>query len=326
MNIVERLYPGYQWAEPLRKGEELTVEQLDSELHITGLLPGYLDQNHPSDLIRQYELGAKYRAVGKLRTSEESPDIRFANAETDEKLIAFVQRFGPVVAKRAYTNFEKPEQGQSVPLLPPRLFAVQDMEELRNEQVIYRSALTLVMRLNEPKFDYESAQILIRTIAEKITAWSRQWKREKSQRVENLQGKEESYWSLSAESLKRIQQLKSGSPDLLRSPMLDGRIVICELLNSFPQIVFPNPLELHSSIKFGIRPLLYSLLRRQFISSRDFAICANTQCRNFFNIERAGQQFCSPDCSLHQRQRTYWLKRGKKARKKRLRAQRKAKK
>ena len=50
---------------------------------------------------------------------------------------------------------------------------------------------------------------------------------------------------------------------------------------------------MHSSIKYGIRPLLYSILRRQFINPRGFAFCANTECRNFFNIERAGQQFCS---------------------------------
>jgi len=57
-----------------------------------------------------------------------------------------------------------------------------------------------------------------------------------------------------------------------------GRIVICELLNSFPATVFSNALEMHSSIEFGIRPLLYSILRRQFVSPRDFAICANLEC------------------------------------------------
>jgi hypothetical protein len=90
-----------------------------------------------------------------------------------------------------------------------------------------------------------------------------------------------------------------------------GRIVICELLNSFPSIAFPNPFEMHSSIKYGVRPLLYALLRRQFFYPRGFAICTNTECRNFFNIERAGQQFCSPECSLRHRQRIYWEKRGK---------------
>jgi hypothetical protein len=56
-------------------------------------------------------------------------------------------------------------------------------------------------------------------------------------------------------------------------------------------MVFPNRLEMHGSIKYGIRPLLYSILRRQFLAPRDFAACANTQCRDFFNLERAGQRF-----------------------------------
>jgi hypothetical protein len=106
-------------------------------------------------------------------------------------------------------------------------------------------------------------------------------------------------------------------PDPFLMGALDGRIVICELLNSFPSIVYPNPSEMHNSIKFGIRPLLYSLLRHQFIYSKGLAICANTACRNFFNIERSGQNFCSSECSLRHRQREYWKKRGKKLRKKR---------
>jgi hypothetical protein len=38
---------------------------------------------------------------------------------------------------------------------------------------------------------------------------------------------------------------------------------------------------------------------------------------DIFNIERAGQQFCCPECSLQHRQRVYWEQRGKKFRKKR---------
>jgi len=320
MAIVEQLFPGFQWAEPLEEGGVLQVERAGPELHITGLLPRYQAQNHPSDLLGQYGIAAKCRAVGKPRTTEDSPEILFANADSDDKLIAFVRRFGPVVAKCAYTNFEKPEGGLREPRLPPRLFAVQVIEELRNEHLIYRSALALMSRLTESSFDYPAAQQLIGEIAAKVADWPRQWEREKAQCWK------EPIWHLSAESLKRIEQLSSGRPDVLLPPTLDGRIVLCELLNSFRGTVYPNPVEMHSSIKYGMRPLLYSILRRQFVAPRDFAPCANTQCRNFFNIERAGQQFCCAECSIHQRQRTYWAKRGKKLRRKKLREQRKAKK
>ena len=314
------MFPGFQWAESLHEGEELLVEHVRTDLHISGLLPRYEEENRPTDLIRQYDIGAKYRAVGKQRTTGDSPETLFANADTDEKLVAFVRRFGPVVAKQAYTNFEKPEKGLFQPCLPLRLFAVQDIRELRNEHVIFRSAMDLMTRLTESRFDLRSAQRLIGEIAARIIDWPKQWERER------VQSRKEPFWNLRADSLQRIHGLTVGGPDCLLPPALDGRIVLCELVNSFRSIAFPNPPEMHASIKYGIRPLLYAILRRQFLSPRDIVACANTQCRNFFNIERTGQQYCCPDCSIHQRQRTYWSERGKKLRKKRLRDQRKAKK
>jgi hypothetical protein len=289
-------------------------------LHITGILPRYEGETRPTDLIQQYEIGAKYRAVGKQRTTGDSPETLFANAETDDKLVAFVRQFGPVVAKHAYTNFERPEKGQSEPRLPIRLFAVQDIRELRNEHVIFRSAMDLTVCLIESPFDFVSARHLIREIATRIVDWQKQWERERAL------SRKEPFWNLRSDSLERIQQLTVQGPDCLSLPTLDGRIVLCELVNSFRSIAFPNPPEMQASIKYGIRPLLYAILRRQFVSPRDVAFCANTQCRNFFNVERAGQQYCCTECSIHQRQRTYWSERGKKLRKKRLRDQRKAKK
>jgi hypothetical protein len=410
MTIVEQLNPGFQWAEPLQ-GEELDVECVSDNLQITGLIPSYEAQNSPCDLIRQYERSPKQVAIGQQTTGAESPEVSFANADTDEKLIAFVRRFGPVVAKSVIDTRSVPDKELGEPRLPGRLIAHQDMEELRNEQAVYRAALSVVMHLDEkthnyisvqqlkdaigvklteeskqPKFDralarqlwkiiaesigqqlgqpshdrlsvrqlmnviaanikeqldkpnydyasaqrlmkviaasikkhfdqpiydYLSAQKLMKTIAINIKDWPPQWEREKSLR------QREPGWKLRTESLERIQSLSSLPPDPILWDQVSGRIVICELLNAFRSTVFPNPLEMHSSIKFGIRPLLYSLLRRQFIQPRSFAICANTQCRNFFNIGRAGQQFCSPECSIHHRQRLYWEKRGKKLRKKR---------
>jgi len=108
------------------------------------------------------------------------------------------------------------------------------------------------------------------TVGQLQTDWPRQWRRERSQRMS------EPIWKLSNESLRRIEQIASSRSNRLLSPV-DGRIVICQLLNSFRGIVFPNPLEMHSGIKYGIRPLLYSILRREFFAPRNFAACANTR-------------------------------------------------
>lgn len=318
MEIVEH-YPGFQWAQPFGNGTKLKLERFGRELHVSGLQPLYETKGRPCDLVRQYEISRKLVGIGKQTTGKDSPHVRFANANTDEKLFAFVEQFGPVVAERVYDNFEKPEVGLPEPRWPPRLIAHQDIEELRNEQLLYRAALTLVTELALPVVDALVDQRCVAEIAAKIGDWPRQWNREQ------LSRKAEPPWELTSESLKRIEELSCSPPDLLLGRAVDGRIVICELLNCFRSTIFPNPLALHGSIRYGIRPLLYSILRRQLLYPRDVAICANSQCREFFEIERSGQRFCSAECSLRQRQRDYWTKRGHKLRKKRLKKQNKRK-
>jgi hypothetical protein len=318
MTIVERFNPGFQWAEAPHKGGDLEVELVGQELHVSGLFPRHTDKLRRSDLIWQYERAPKDVPVGNKRTGRRSPNIAFANADTDEKLIAFTQRFGPVVATSVTLRSDNPDS--SIDSAPPiRILATQDWKELRSEHLIYRSALALVMHLAQRKSDYGLVQPFISTIADGIRDWPRQWKREKSQR------RREPMWKLSEEAIERIEQLSCGRPDALLTPDLDSRIVICELLNSFRSIIYPNPVEMHGDIRYGIRPLLYSVLRRQMLFPRDFANCANTRCRNFFDIERAGQKFCSPECSQQERQRKYWREKGKKLRQNRPRQRREAK-
>jgi hypothetical protein len=307
MTSVGQLYAGFQWAEPL-EGNRLRVERVQDELSITGLLPRYSTKDHPSDLIRQYELAR----VGRQSGSKNSPHIRFANADTDDRLIAFVRVFGPVVA------ISSRGMGGDDYI---RVTARQDLPELRNEQVIYRAAFELLQELRKKSYSDSSAQCLIQEIAEHIGDWQKQWQREKFQR------KGEPTWKFPLPSIQRIQGLSVEVPDLVRRvrdllppllpPEIDARIVICELVNCFPGTVFPNPAEMRDSIMYGIRPLLYSLLRREFLHPHWSAICANKQCREFFEIERSGQRFCDSECSRQQRQRDYWEKHGKQLRKKR---------
>jgi hypothetical protein len=410
MTNVEQIRPGFQWAEPLQ-GKNLTLEVVGSDLLVAGLFPTYSAEDSPCDLLRQYEKSPKQIAIGQQRTGTHSPEVSFANAHTDEELIAFVRRFGPVVAKSVEDTAMIPDKELGEPRWPRRLIAHQDMEELRKEQMTYRAALALVVQLDQvnqrhvsvqqlmlaidaklteelkqtkmqyhyalvqqmmkifaetfaqsdrsshndlsvrhllqgiaesidekvdksnhasalrlakifasgvqnyldhPVYDYSSAQKLMSTIATNIQGWPSQWEREKS-----LRG-DEPRWKLSSDLLKLIEAPNEPRSDLFIPDFVAARRVICGLLNSFPSTVFPNPIEMHSSIRFGIRPLLYSILRRQFINPRGFAFCANTECRNFFNVERAGQQFCSSECSLRHRQRIYWQDQGKKLREKRV--------
>jgi hypothetical protein len=312
MTFVERTAKGFHWGDPLPERAGLDVRLEGGCLQIVGLLPLYTTSNNCAcDFLQQYQIAREDSSKG--RTGKASPHIRFANASTDEKLLAFVRQFGPVVARSVYDNFERPEKGLPEPRWPPRLTAEQDMNELRSERLLYRSALNLVIELGRPEVDASVVRHCVKEIADRVPDWLRQWERE-----QHLRGPHQVLWKISPESVERVQQLSNAPPDPILPQSVDGRIVVCELLNAFRGIVYPNPVEFHSSIRYGIRPLLYSILRREFLYPRDVAVCANTQCREFFEIERSGQRFCREDCSRHQRQREYWKNSGKKLREKRL--------
>ena len=202
MTIVERAYPGFQWAEPL-EDMELQVKWVGADLEIAGRFPLYFEEGSPCDLINQYEKFPKKLAMGWQRTVAQSPEMRFANAKTDEELVRFIRDSGPVVAKCVKDTRLIPDDEMGEPDFPGRLIAVQNMQELRKEAAAYRAALSLVMELNQPRYDCAFAQEQIKTISKNIKAWPRQWTREKSlSRVEPK-------WKISAQSIKRIEALSS---------------------------------------------------------------------------------------------------------------------
>lgn len=311
------LFIGYQWGDPPTGQRHLLVNRIEDELEITAVMPRYLSETRSCDLLQQYEIARKNRPIAKQRTGKDSPHIRFANADCDDELIDFVRSFGPAVSS-SWKDLpsESPLRADSAGDSAFRCLmrARQGLPELRSEQRIYKAALGLVNELTkkETAFDINSAKERMGEIARGIRDWPRQWNRERNERGEDPP------WRVPAESIRRIVALINSGRDRILPPQLDARIVLCELVNVFPSLAFPNPLEMHSYMRFGIRPLLYSILRREFLQPRDLGVCANTQCRAFFEIERAGQRFCNEECSRQQRQRDYWQSRGKKARKKRL--------
>jgi hypothetical protein len=229
-----------------------------------------------------------------------------------------MRSFGPVVCK-SFKRSLSLKSGDKVPTDEQRPFRIprtarQDIQELKNEQRIYKAALNLILELakEESEYDVNSANQWIAQIARGISDWPRQWRREKKQRGKNP------LWRAPRESIQRIAAIGNLRRDLILPPQVDARIVLCELLNMFPSLAFPNRFEMYSCIQCGIRPLLYGILRREFLHPRDFARCANTRCREFFEVDRQGQQFCGWECSQRQRQRDYWQSRGKSGRRERL--------
>src|SRR5271155_1651261 len=96
---VEQIHAGFQWAEPLQPHGELEVSEVGSDLEISGLVPRYVSKEVRTDIIRAFEGAPKNYPIGQQKTGKQSPDVLFANADSDGKLISFVRKFGPVVAR-----------------------------------------------------------------------------------------------------------------------------------------------------------------------------------------------------------------------------------
>jgi hypothetical protein len=108
---------------------------------------------------------------------------------------------------------------------------------------------------------------------------------------------------------------------LLTTPYRASHFVLCHLLNAFDARIecFHGDRAVqelpYGAVRFGIRPVLYLILKHIYLGSTGVQICANDRCRHFFESKRGGQLYCSPDCSQQFRQREYWATSGSTRRK-----------
>jgi len=222
-----------------------------------------------------------------------------------------------------------------IPIEKTIVIAQQNLAELKNERRIYRAALALVAEFGRGKeCDRVSARDCLFEIVEHVSVWPKQWQRERQLRL-SVQGyAHQPEWFFGQDNLNELQNVSdcvdsippiygfypASSP--LSDPIQAGHWVICVLVNTFRPVVYywgNRPVEAPGwDLTGGIRPILYYILRREYLKVRGVGICRNTECRDVFEIERSGQEFCGEECSRRQRQREYWQNRGKKMRKRRL--------
>jgi hypothetical protein len=332
MTFVEHIYPAIAW------GKNITVKLDSDELEVSALVPVLQeDWDASPDALRAYRQAVS-RYGGAKRQGKNSPHIEFANADTDQKLIRFVQRFGPVIVRSVYAeerdiSTDDPFHFRTTQTV---LVARQDLAELRTERAAYRSALALVSELQRGKrSDSAIIRECVLEIVESVSEWPQQWLRERQLRAGGQGYGAEPTWLFRQNNVRhlktweydatrersgdRLKELLSG-PDPIRA----GHNVVCELVNAFSPHVYPwgtNPVEAPDwdLTCSGIRPVLYYILRREYLQASGIGICRNTECRDVFEIERSGQEFCGDACSRLQRQREYWQRAGKMLRKRRTR-------
>jgi len=331
---MKQEYPQFAW------GIGIVVTCNGESLIVSGARPPALQNDQiAADALRDYRMA--FRHFGQKRQGKNSPHIQFANANTDQKLIKFVQQFGPVLVRSSRTEQRVAWSNDSSDYRTSHttLVAEQDLQELRNEREIYRNALVLVRELKRSSgTDIPSIRNCIAAIANRTTAWPNQWKREQRLRRSGQGFLPEPPWLFNEENVRRIETLDFHATQepseelglisvLSANPELCGHYVLCELVNAFRPVVYVwgegnAPVEApEPDLIGGIRPVLYYILRQEYLHAIGVGVCRNTQCLEVFDIERSGQEFCSDSCSRRQRQREYWKERGKKVRKRRIKQQ-----
>jgi hypothetical protein len=250
---------------------------------------------------------------GEPRGGSLPPHVQFANAMTDDDLIAFVRKYGPVNG-----NVSGPG-----PLSKDRsvIDVVENLQRLRKERNIIARAFGVLAALRD------NDDIHIATgLADLMHTWSQQAPSGTVELGEKF--------ILDVLLRARTDGFRDNASDLeaflgyLRGRQAQeyGWYFLSVMLNYFPPLIVPTAgglVEMPHPEKSGILPVLFFMLRRDCLLGHEIRMCAQRDCGRWFKVERGGQRFCSEECSQHQRQREYWARRGKKMR--RLRVARKGK-
>jgi hypothetical protein len=326
-------YPPFVWAKDIR------VEKSGDALQVTGTaVISQQDVETTRDPFHSYMRAVSRYGLDK-RQGKNSFHIQFANADTEGKLIQFIQRFGPLVVS-SLTSLEQKVEPDSFDFerTETDLIARQDWAELANEHRAYRAALRLIAELERKKqSDISVMRACILEISEGVTNWPNQWLRERRLRRNGVFSPQPC-WLFNEDNLRVFRSYGYAAASNTPTDRLEGLVgwppsdavelshhVITDLVNAYPPVVHvwgQTPVEAPDwDLTFGIRPLLYYILRRQYLQTSGIAVCRNVECRAVFEIERAGQEFCSDVCSRRQRQREYWKTTGKRRRKSRLKHQ-----
>jgi hypothetical protein len=317
---------------PVTWASDVTVCAQGENLLVTGKLP-LLDSDIQSarDPYLGYVRSVKAQFAQK-QTGKRSPHIRFANAITDKELIAFVKEFGPVVAT-GVSIIEGPDPEHAAADkwehadLRSTITAVQTLPTLRAEQQTFAAGLRLMFELKRGSDRSDTNAVLrhVNQIAEGVSHWPNQYETERVWRLGQYSGPPT--WQFDAKDLNsfatwqsqvqwRLQFDNTPKPDrpkFVFRPTAEsaGHDVLCGLVNAFRTEVqrlkdrTVDALSLFS-LRFGIRPALYVILKNEYLGRGGTLICGNDRCGEFFVSERTGQHYCSPACSQQHRQRRYW--------------------
>jgi len=329
---------------PMIWGADILIDVCKEEVWIFGKLPmSEEDFDRRNDPHFGY-LASVRTEFAQKRSPHVPPHIAFANA-TDAELILFIEQYGPFVAS-AVAEAEPPTSND-IPVEVKEgmdwrvsVCAIQELSVLKRERQIYAAVLRLLVELNRKETDCDLNLIRkeISAIADGISFWPEQCEKERRWNKLNRAGR--IMWDFDCDKRDYVQNMNrvivaaKDRDQAAHIPFFGdvrgiAHLVLCELINSFRtevQLWGERRVEVVplASLVFGIRPVLYLILKRAYLGRGGVELCANDRCGRLFEVQRAGQRYCNPDCSQKSRQRVYWRESGSQKRRRRRKQKTKA--
>jgi hypothetical protein len=128
--------------------------------------------------------------------------------------------------------------------------------------------------------------------------------------------------------LRAISEGKLGENACPDWALAKGRALLCHILNAFSAKLTDyngTPFEMPSEeVSAGILPVLYQLIRWDYLGDARIARCAWKDCTKWFRVGAHESPCCSPEHSLKYRQAEYYRQKGKAVRHLRRKREKKA--
>ena len=265
------------WAQQIeveRQGETLLVTgwgRIPDPIDAREVEPGQISQLDIFQRFNRYVL----RHLGEKQKPEDAGVYQFADADNDEKLIAFVKEFGPVWGDVRFSKYE----GNGTCTLT----VAQSVRRLRNEQEKFAATAKLLQQVN--RNSQADSGIMTATMLDiHIPA----------------------FWQIMIDNfLSTVGSVAKKTESVL--PW--AHLALCMVLNDYPPRLVPlngEVIELVCTSDEGIRYAIYYQLRRDYLAQRTIGTCLN--CGGHFSVYKRGTRGCSESCRRALRNQRYWNK------------------
>jgi hypothetical protein len=258
------------------------------------------------DLLEQFRRDT-LRHLSNRSGATEAGIYQFADATDDQKLLAFVGKFGPIWGRVMEMQTDGLFKAQTI-------IVQQELAHLRWQRAKYTAAVRLLKQVNRsgranPK------EMTLAMMGIYPVPWGFMPKNGVPEAIAKLAVPTEPGMTRPSEdcpwlwSMLAVYELVRGKEEGKIERMREcGHRVLCQLFGEFPPILVPvqgrQPLEMPRIVPEGIAHVLYFRLRLDYLAGRAFGTCQN--CGGQFPILKRGARACGETCRRALRNQRYW--------------------